>query len=311
MPFLSTKPEMDLGHILLGKASETAFHDCASGTVFAVFSSACYIRLDSNHVLMLHDARHGSVSFGIGIPHLAELLRAARLRPGMQTRLDKDSIVFPHLRWRFGATETYRAVPMLPDDRADWLEHVSHVLEQHPGGAVKELWHQRDSMLKTLPAPNHLSVCCAHAYAPFTILLHTCMTKDESLIGNALHTLVGLGPGLTPSMDDCLCGMIYVLTTRNHPTAPGLASCLREAAIRTTPISATFLHAACQGSGMEMIDRALALREKNDLQHLLRIGNNSGADILTGMLFGMDIAALHHHQYLYGEVQRESAKLIR
>ncbi len=289
MPLLATKPVMDLGHILLGTASETALYDCASGTVFAVFSSACYIRLDSNQVLMLHDARHGSVSFGIGIPHLAELLRATRLRPGMQTRLDKDGIIFPHMRWRFGATKTYRAVPMLPYDQAEWLAHASLVLEHHPGGAVKELWHQRDSMLKILPAPKHLPVCCAHAYAPFTVLLHACMAKDEPSIADALYSLVGLGPGLTPSLDDCLCGMIYVLTNRNHPIAPGLASCLRVAATRTTPVSAAFLHAACQGNGMEIMDRAIALRKKNDLQRLLRIGNSSGADILTGMLFGMDM----------------------
>ena len=101
--------------------------------------------------------------------------------------------------------------------------------------------------------------------------------------------LLGLGPGLTPSGDDLLCGALLALhaigrvdTSRDLHAA--IAGAARSA---TSPLSNAFLRAAAEGHGYEALHTMIiALLEyrpfAHDLEALAHIGHTSGWDALAG-----------------------------
>jgi hypothetical protein len=103
--------------------------------------------------------------------------------------------------------------------------------------------------------------------------------------------LLGLGPGLTPSGDDVLCGALVALHAVGWADASGrLARAIDQAApAATSPLSGAFLRAAAEGLGAEPLHeticgllsgRSAALARHLDA--LDRIGHTSGWDALTG-----------------------------
>ncbi|HEY7067798.1 MAG TPA: DUF2877 domain-containing protein [Chloroflexota bacterium] len=120
----------------------------------------------------------------------------------------------------------------------------------------------------------------------------------------AARPLVGLGPGLTPSADDVLGGMLAagrflgrdLEAERRRWRAAGL--CIRRAARgQTTPVSEALLACAATGAVGESAGtllRALvapdASRLAGALARTLALGHTSGADVALGILLG---ARLH------------------
>jgi hypothetical protein len=109
---------------------------------------------------------------------------------------------------------------------------------------------------------------------------------ERWLVGNALadeaQLLIGLGPGLTPSGDDYLGGMLVALRLSGRGMqADGLwrwlQPRLRE---RTSLISAAHLAAAAAGEAHEALHAVLG--GNPDLDNLDRVGHTSGWDALAG-----------------------------
>lgn len=117
----------------------------------------------------------------------------------------------------------------------------------------------------------------------------------------AAEQLVGLGPGLTPSGDDVLAGLLVALRHLGGATGADRAVWLADwlaAAVtfdvrgRTTPISAALLHCAARGeaSGEVLaVLRGLAGRQSLEpaLRRLLQLGHTSGADLAWGLRIGL------------------------
>jgi hypothetical protein len=110
--------------------------------------------------------------------------------------------------------------------------------------------------------------------------------------------IAGLGPGLTPSGDDFLMGLLHAVWLA-HPgrTASRIAGWILEAAApRTTTLSAAWLTSAAKGeagaswhellSTMEMSPRS-ELAEA--VQKILKTGHTSGADALAGFIAGLKL----------------------
>ncbi|MCP9971657.1 DUF2877 domain-containing protein [Actinomadura madurae] len=112
---------------------------------------------------------------------------------------------------------------------------------------------------------------------------------------------MGLGPGLTPSGDDILCGLLVALrlvgeAVRHGGTAVRLADWLgaavtADAGTRTTALAATLLHCAAGGhAGAEVtaVLRCVAGHEPASaaVRRLLAVGHTSGADLAHGVLTG-------------------------
>jgi len=107
-----------------------------------------------------------------------------------------------------------------------------------------------------------------------------------------VRPLAGLGPGLTPSGDDFLGGVMIVLHALGHrPLLAALIPAVRAAAAATNPISRAHLAAAAGGQGSaaihDLLDDLLrgqrhALDDR--VSAIDRIGHCSGWDALAGVV---------------------------
>jgi hypothetical protein len=118
---------------------------------------------------------------------------------------------------------------------------------------------------------------------------------DRWLIGNALEDdaqmLIGLGPGLTPSGDDYLGGVLIALhQLQRRPQAQGLWRWLEPRLARTSAISAAHLAAAAAGEGHETLHHCILTLcsplpdWRGALQELDNVGHCSGWDSLAGVV---------------------------
>jgi hypothetical protein len=101
--------------------------------------------------------------------------------------------------------------------------------------------------------------------------------------------LVGLGPGLTPSGDDLLCGALVALHAIGQVAlARDLYAAIGEAArFATSPLSAACLKAAAEGQSSESLHATIvALLAHHSvarpLEAVAQIGHTSGWDALAG-----------------------------
>ena len=105
--------------------------------------------------------------------------------------------------------------------------------------------------------------------------------------------LLGLGPGLTPSGDDVLCGMLVALhAVGQTDMARALyAEIAKAAPSATSPLSGAFLRAAAEGLGCEALHAAILAVLEGQIEALAgrvealgRVGHTSGWDALAGAL---------------------------
>ncbi|MFI0418430.1 DUF2877 domain-containing protein [Spongiactinospora sp. 9N601] len=134
-----------------------------------------------------------------------------------------------------------------------------------------------------------------------TLLADGCASGSLIRMITAAEHLVGLGPGLTPSGDDMLAGLLVALrglggasgAARAVWTAGWLAAAVTfDARTRTTPISATLLHCAARGEGsaeVVAVLRGMCGRQALEpaLARLLSLGHTSGADLAWGLRVGL------------------------
>lgn len=132
-----------------------------------------------------------------------------------------------------------------------------------------------------------------------TLLLLNELLNDR--ISSALPhavSIVGLGPGLTPSGDDFLTGLFTIFNMKNSPFNPYRLFCeevLKKAKTLTNDISYMTLKKAAFGKVRESIIsllNSLLVEDDEDLilslNKLLNIGSSSGTDIAYGIVFGME-----------------------
>jgi hypothetical protein len=132
-------------------------------------------------------------------------------------------------------------------------------------------------------------------------LAAACLAGDLPHAVDAAERIVGLGPGLTPSGDDALAGLLLALRLLGGAVPGGgravwLADWLGAAVTahacdRTTSLAATLLH--CAARGQASVEAAAVLRGiagQDPLvpaaRRLLATGHTSGADLAWGLLLG-------------------------
>jgi len=115
-------------------------------------------------------------------------------------------------------------------------------------------------------------------------------------LDEAARLLVGLGPGLTPSGDDALAGIVFALRARGGPAAESLTMRASEAGEPDT-ISRGFLRWAARGQALEpahdlLVSAAIgdADRASRAARRTAAVGETSGADFLLGLRWGMEAA---------------------
>ncbi len=138
-----------------------------------------------------------------------------------------------------------------------------------------------------------------HAKARFDAVRDALQAKQIKAFEQAALHVLGLGHGLTPSGDDFLGGVFFVLAHKQHPKwllgLPGLQANLNMACgVSTNPISAALLADNMAGTSFGELHDMLDALESNDsrfiesaVDALLGVGSSSGADLLAGLLLAL------------------------
>jgi uncharacterized protein DUF2877 len=158
------------------------------------------------------------------------------------------------------------------------------------------------SRLVGAPVPAPLE----RANAKIDALACACDADDAVLAAEIAASLLGLGPGLTPSGDDLVGGLFFARRLLTGGSRDGSATALawnhaaaltaRRAGQATHPISAVLLGDLIAGDGwapLHDLSTALTLEAPpaeavNDAaRRLVAIGHTSGWDMLAGFLIGL------------------------
>ncbi len=130
-------------------------------------------------------------------------------------------------------------------------------------------------------------------------MAHHCLNARISEIAAVANRLIGLGPGLTPSGDDFLGGVLFSIHTvcavyaENSQPMPCLA--IEQYQGRTHPMSFTLLSDLARGHAIapmhDVINGLMAGDSPDSLRHhvlqLLQVGHSTGSDLLAGLLAGL------------------------
>lgn len=122
-------------------------------------------------------------------------------------------------------------------------------------------------------------------------------------ITNAAEALIGLGPGLTPSGDDLLVGLLGALMrgggSRARETAGGVIAAIAAREDATTDVSRHYLRLATEGHFsqpltelLDVLAQAAPPKVQNTcIQQVLSVGATSGSDAIAGVVLGLTVLA--------------------
>lgn len=116
--------------------------------------------------------------------------------------------------------------------------------------------------------------------------------NDMSVVVSSVHSLAGLGEGLTPAGDDFLLGVIYSMWIMGEARDLSTISLIvSEAKPLTTKLSAAWLSAAGSGEAGIMwhwLMKAIQTGNEKEVTSIAsrigRVGHTSGADALSGFI---------------------------
>jgi hypothetical protein len=155
----------------------------------------------------------------------------------------------------------------------------------------------------TGPGPSPLVRMALPSIAALAEWLETGLARPQEhapVPMSAVEALIGLGPGLTPSGDDCLGGVLVALRHlgASEPANRLATAVLSRAERRTHDISRAHLAAAAGGEGLAPLHAMLsslctpgALDMHESLSAIDTIGHTSGWDALVGVALATAIVA--------------------
>ena len=246
------------------------------GTVLAVFPGAIYIagaRPESD-LLVVHDASHGHTPTSL----LVERSSLTNVEPGEAVH---------------GRAGYLRAGELIVDARhaAVWTPRPASATTRSSAELTQSCRKLRDSVPAT----------AIDRLGQMNQLLSVIGDPRGAGIESALTRIIGSGPGLTPSGDDALVGMLGVLHRVCEPSAAAvhlgqLRGSIPDLLRRTTPISAHYLRLALRGAFGEHLTVLLdAIADGSDpdaaIERVIAVGATSGADALGGIALTLDSLA--------------------
>ena len=126
---------------------------------------------------------------------------------------------------------------------------------------------------------------------------------DDRTLHEKIKALIGLGPGLTPSGDDILAGLLAGLIMQGRKqTFEQTAPLVREGVLhpnQTSIVSRQFLLYATQGifiGEILMLHHRLLLSRAIDqiIDKIASMGHSSGIDYLKGLMLAISIGGINH-----------------
>lgn len=288
-----------------GALARAVFADGHRARVTAVFESSFYIEGNGGTACVVgRGADAGPLNLIVPASRPVNW-PASGLRVGADVRLDRSKCVVAQ-RFRFDMTA---ATPWLPSAPAghwngatlrvglDALREI--VAARAPADGLGRLACKMDRR----GGGTALVAQAEQTTAVLSVVLEAALAAPRSTTASDFACaggLLGLGPGLTPSGDDFLGGLMMALQiTGQGPTCDALWRALAPAAeTRTHAIARAHLAGAAQGMGSAIVHDVLNATLEGrigDLDDLCRaldqLGHTSGWDIVAGAVCALDAAS--------------------
>lgn len=280
----------------LGVIARQALDTPRRWRVGAVFARAFYLNDAHDWICVLPE------SMGAGPLHMCCRLMdgvdwtAAGIELGMQGRFQKNTLKLDgRIIFDLSAAETWQ-----PQPPPSWtMASAANGLAELETLSAARLPDDGLSRLVFSGPGEEAMSRVAQAAAPMVQALASWLQSSLNQPGKSSHALpdmsglVGLGPGLTPSGDDFLCGVVVALQALQRRD---LADSLSEAVValawrNTSPISAAYLEAARDGSVSSCIHRLLhdllvhnSASLAQSIDGIDGLGHTSGWETLAGIV---------------------------
>jgi hypothetical protein len=254
--------------LLAGLGAIDAIEAGGEGAVVASFGRACYVTLGA-HLLVLaaSEVHPGPVHVIVdGRPPQVRRGDRVRLAPGSVLVIDGRSVDLSGVRrWAGG----------LPGPAA---------VRAGAGGIVEA----------SAPAASR-SPLLAEPYR--AIALRAREALGARRLDRAARELAGLGPGLTPSGDDALAGILFALRALEGPGSEAVGSAVARSAA-TGPVSRAYVEWSARGQALSPAHDLLRAAAAGDeaaagsaARQVASVGETSGADFLLGLAWGLSVLA--------------------
>ncbi|HYP39527.1 MAG TPA: DUF2877 domain-containing protein [Chloroflexia bacterium] len=282
MPGLTAAKMLQIDAISFGPEAAALVAGGIGGRVLAVLRNAIYVEGDGGHIVAIVDEHAEDGPLTVRIHDLPALLRAVSPHPGAAVQVTGRAIEIHGLaRVRWAGRLWVPHLPKRVGKRAAIL-------------TVCDALAQIIAIQEVEPVAQRLTVRLAEFH-------HATMEDCIPQAIEAITGLLGLGPGLTPSGDDMMAGLLASLAWQarlgivSDKLVCSLVEAVREVApSHTNRISARLLHYAGEGvlyaPAMEL-GEALLVGDTPALhdaaRRLCTIGNTTGVDVATGLLTGI------------------------
>ena len=311
---------------LLGKHAKMALAPGSTWSVLAIFRRSVYLRAAQGSVVCVGPLSLGAGPLNILAPLPSGLSwRDLGVTPTARVAWDGRTLRLDE-RLSFPVAQARLWRPVAPP--ADW----NRVALSTGLDVLEAAWHLRapmDGLAPMIPwlltgRPSGVSVsglnrALIEAAAPGIEVLRRWLAsgircgRTQTHPFRAVESLIGLGPGLTPSGDDLLGGVLIALRALGWPQVADTLGwwLLPRARARTHAISYAHLASAAGGEGAAALHDTLAtlcspgapgLRERADA--LTTLGHSSGWDAMAGMVLVATVAAASRSPERPGHVAR-------
>lgn len=276
------------------------------GSVHSVFPRAANLLL-GGRLLTLHARGTPCAPNGLMLAQRANQKPLAGLQPGMVCLVERGVITIPaaNLRLDRQQSQPWNPRPQLapgvcpPKCLQQNLALLEAYLSAHasPDGLAGLACFSSETSAEKAGAGSRLLHV---AWSAAQHLLDGIAQQRLSLARQGVSALIGLGPGLTPSGDDVLTGLIAAALVLGGAVGQPVtfyqrlsAEALAIAYSRTNKLSITWIEYAGRGEVAEHLGRLLkALIQSNAslveqaAQEVLSSGATSGGDIVAGIILG-------------------------
>lgn len=292
-------PQRRFAAIRISRAIEGAVRaPNAVGLVEGVHRTAVNVRLGARLVTLAH-ASVGGLPNGILVdPPIA--LDQIGLAPGMPMQGDGIALCFPGASMVVilaGAASWSPALPAMQVATTTRVERAQRALQVAATQAPRVgLGPLLVGLVDEDASVGALGRAAARSLADVVLALGDGASDRAAM---AAIPLIGLGPGATPSGDDLLVGFAAGLAATDHPLAQAFAAGVARAAPGlTTSVAECYLfHAGRLEFSERVHDAAAAVLTgpEGGLERAIRAalawGASSGADLLAGLLIGIQASA--------------------
>lgn len=291
-----------------GIISDKALYEFCSGEIrldiAGLFSRGVYLRADSGQVIVLHDRQYGMLPFGIALERgISADRQVERQKFHHAASISRYILRIPILDCEYQLVYEPGMIRTADPGEKARENLVSLITEKLKESGKSELLFYAEAW-PGMPEKSQFTDIFIVAAYPGMSLLHDALLTENKKTGlqAASAKLIGLGRGLTPSVDDYLFAFLYSLRVLNLSPSDHIQATLSELFIqtadaRTNLFSAAYLKAAASGGRFSLLDDCLFAEDlhsqKEAVERLADVGGSSGHDMLAGMLLALRLAGEH------------------